>query len=154
MLKTTLAFTMASGSGASNVLPSEAWVIGNMRYSHHQGREGSIEAVRRLARRYGVETEVLQGGFPSPVSDSKSEGFARVERAVSEIFPGVRTAPYIMTAASDARYMSRVSDVCLRFTPFHVSDAQLESIHGVDENIDLSSLVPAVDFYKYLIREA
>ena len=75
MLKTTLAFTMASGSGASNVLPSEAWVIGNMRYSHHQGREGSIEAVRRLARRYGVETVVLQGGFPSPVSDSKSEGF-------------------------------------------------------------------------------
>ena len=37
MLRTTVAFTMASGSQGTNVLPQEAWVIGNMRYSHHQG---------------------------------------------------------------------------------------------------------------------
>jgi carboxypeptidase PM20D1 len=77
-----------------------------------------------------------------------------IGRAVSATFEGVRTVPYVMTAASDARYMSRVSDVCLRFTPFRVSDEQLESIHGIDENIDVSALVPAVDFYKYVIREA
>ncbi len=35
MLKTTLAFTMAGGSDGSNVLPEEAYVVGNMRYSHH-----------------------------------------------------------------------------------------------------------------------
>ena len=154
MLQTTLAFTMASGSGGANVLPSEAWVIGNMRYSHHEGKEHSIEAVRRLAKRYGVETEILQSGFSSPVTDYRSEGFLLVERAVSKIFPGVRTTPYIMTAASDSRYMSRISDVCLRFTPFHVSDEQLESIHGIDENIDVSAIAPAVDFYQYLLREA
>lgn len=154
MLKTTLAFTMASGSDAANVLPSEAWVIGNMRYSHHQGRDASIEAVRRFAKRYGVETEVLQSGFPSPVTDYRSAGFALVERAVGEVFPGVRTTPYIMTAASDARYMSRVSDCTLRFTPFRVSDAQLDSIHGIDESIDVSALVPAVDFYQFILREA
>ncbi len=154
MLKSTLAFTMASGSGAPNVLPSEAWVIGNLRYSHHQGRDASIEALRRLARRYDVECEVLQSGFPSPVSDYRSDAFRLIGRAVSATFEGVRTVPYVMTAASDARYMSRVSDVCLRFTPFRVSDEQLESIHGIDENIDVSALVPAVDFYKYVIREA
>ena len=37
MLRTTVAFTMASGSQGTNVPPQEAWVIGNMRYSHHQG---------------------------------------------------------------------------------------------------------------------
>ena len=154
MLQTTIAFTMASGSGGTNVLPSEAWIVGNMRYSHHEGKEHSIEAVRRLAKRYGVETEVLQSGFPSPVTDYRSQGFLLVERAVGEIFPGVRTTPYIMTAASDSRYMSRISDVCLRFTPFRVSDEQLASIHGIDENIDVSAIAPAVDFYQYLLREA
>ena len=154
MLKTTLAFTMASGSDASNVLPSEAWVVGNMRYSHHQGRDASIEAVRRLAEHYGVETEILQSGFPSPVTDHRCAGFALVERAVGQVFPGVRTTPYIMTAASDARYMSRISDCTLRFTPFHVSDGQLDTIHGIDENIDVSELVPAVDFYQFILKEA
>jgi carboxypeptidase PM20D1 len=154
MLKTTLAFTMASGSDAANVLPNEAWVVGNMRYSHHQGREASIEAVRRLAKRYGVETEILQSGFPSPVTDYRSAGFALLEKAVERVFPGVRTAPYIMTAASDARYMSRISDCTLRFTPFHVSDEQLDAIHGIDESIDVSALAPAVDFYQFILKEA
>lgn len=154
MLQTTLAFTMASGSGGTNVLPSEAWVIGNMRYSHHQGKDASIEAVRRLAKRYGVETEVLQSGFPSPITDYRCPAFSLIERTVSKVYPGVRTTPYIMTAASDSRYMSRISDVCLRFTPFHVSDEQLESIHGIDENIDVSAIAPAVDFYQHLLREA
>ncbi len=153
MLKTTLAFTMAGASEASNVLPEEAWVIGNMRYSHHQGAEESIAAVRRLAEKYGVETEVLKCGFPSPLSDHNSESFAFLTRAVNKIFPSVRTTPYIMTAASDSRYMSRVSDYCFRFTPVVISTEQLESIHGINEYICVSALIPAVDFYKYIITE-
>ena len=58
-----------------------------------------------------------------------------------------------MTGASDCRYMSLVSDTCLRFAPLHISDAQMDSIHGIDENVDLSALAPAVDFYKYILTE-
>ena len=154
MVKTTLAFTMAQGSQGTNVLPQEAWVIGNMRYSHHQGGPDSIEAVRSLAAKYDIETEVLDPGFASPMSDYRSEGFRLVERAVQKVFPGVVAAPYLMTGASDSRYMGRICDTCLRFAPIYVSDAQMESVHGIDENVDLSALAPAVDFYKYMISEA
>ena len=54
MLKTTLAFTMAQGSEGTNVLPQEAWIIGNMRYSHHEGGEASIRKVRKLAQKYNI----------------------------------------------------------------------------------------------------
>ena len=47
MLRTTLAFTMAQGSEGHNVLPQEAWVLGNMRFSHHQGFEDSLPEVSR-----------------------------------------------------------------------------------------------------------
>ena len=154
MLQTTIAFTMAQGSEGTNVLPQEAWVIGNMRFSHHQGGAASIAAVTELAKKYDISVEVLDPGFESPVSDFNSEGFKLVERAVAENFPGVRTSPYLMTGASDARYFSRVSDCCLRFAPFRISDEQLASIHGLNENVDLSALVPAVKFYKYILREA
>ena len=50
--------------------------------------------------------------------------------------------------------MSRVSDHCMRFVPFLISDKQLDSVHGIDENVDVATLAPAVDFYKYFIREA
>ena len=154
MLKTTLAFTMAHGSEGSNVLPQEAWVVGNMRYSHHQGRERSIDAVKKLAEKFDIETVVLDPGIRSEISDHHSEGFRLVERAVAATFPGVLTTPYLMTGASDSRYMGKICDTCLRFAPILITHEQMDSIHGIDENIDLKALAPAVDFYKYIISEA
>lgn len=151
MLQTTLAFTMAHGSEGANVLPQEAWVIGNMRYSHHQGLEDSIDAVKKLAKKYRIETEVIDGGFPSPMTEVDSNGFDLVQQAVQAIYPDVTPCPYLMMAASDCRFMSRISDCCLRFAPFRISQEQMRSVHGLDENIDLDTLSPAVDFYKYLI---
>jgi carboxypeptidase PM20D1 len=153
MLKTTLAFTMAKGSDGSNVLPQEAWVMGNMRFSHHQGGERSIEAVRALAAKYDIETVVVDPGFSSPMSDYRSEGFQLVERAVAAVFPGVIPSPYLMTGASDSRYMGRICDTCIRFAPIPITEAQMASIHGIDENVDLSALAPAVDFYKFILAE-
>ncbi len=154
MLKTTIAFTMASGSEGANVLPQEAWVVGNMRYSHHQGGEDSLRVVKKLAEKYGIETVIIEDGFSSPISDYHSEEFALIERAIGQVFPTAITSPYVMVAASDSRYMSRVCDNCLRFTPFVIDDEQLDSIHGINESVEVSALAPAVDFYRYIIKEA
>lgn len=154
MLRTTLAFTMAKGSEGSNVLPEEAYVIGNMRYSHHQGGKASIEAIAKLAKRFDVETEVIHGGFDSPLSNHQGKAFKLVEAAVGSAYTEVKTSPYVMNAASDSRFMSRVCDDCLRFAPFSISQKQLASVHGIDECIDVETLAPAVDFYRYVITEA
>lgn len=154
MLRTTVAFTMSSGSEGTNVLPQEAWVIANMRYSHHQGGKSSIEAITKLAEKYDIETVVLDPGVDSPVSDHNSDAYKLVDKAVTNVFADVKTTPYIMTAASDSRFMWRISENCLRFAPFSITDEQLEGIHGINENVDLSALAPAVDFYRYIIKNA
>jgi len=154
MVQTTVAFTMAGGSEGTNVLPREAWVIGNMRYSHHQGGKASIAAITELAKKYDIETVVLDRGVDSPITDYNGKAFKLAERAVKKIFPNVGVLPYIMTGASDSRFMSAVSDNCLRFTPFTINSEQLESIHGANENVCVSSLTQAVDYYKYFIEEA
>lgn len=154
MLKTTIAFTMCSGSGESNVLPESAWVIGDMRYSHHQGGEESICVISEIAKKYDIETEIVSSMFDSPISDTESYAFKTVENAIARIFPDVVTTPYIMLGASDSRYLSRVCDNCIRFSPFTINNLQLDSIHAVNENLDLSCLVPAVEFYRLIISEA
>jgi acetylornithine deacetylase/succinyl-diaminopimelate desuccinylase-like protein len=40
----------------------------------------------------------------------------------------------------------------LRFAPFTISNEQLASVHGVDENLDVITLPDAVDFYKKIIE--
>lgn len=153
MLRTTVAFTMGAGSEGVNVLPQEAWVMGDMRYSHHQGYDASLKAVTDLAAKYGVKVEVLQRGFDSPLTDYRGNAFSVVENAVQRVFPAVKTTPYIMTGASDSRFLSRVCEHCIRFTPFTITDEQLESIHGVNEYVDVAALPPAVDFYRLLLTE-
>ena len=59
-----------------------------------------------------------------------------------------------MNAATDSRYFNRVCDNCLRFVPFKIDKQQLDSVHGIDENVYIDTLAPAVDFYRYIIKEA
>ncbi len=154
MLRTTLAFTMSKGSDGANVIPQEAWVVGNMRFSHHQGKKSSVDAITALAKKYDIETVVIDDGIESGITDFRGEAFALVDKAVTAVFPEYKAVPYIMNAATDSRYFGRICDSCLRFVPFKIDKQQLDSVHGIDENVDVATLAPAVDFYKYIIREA
>lgn len=152
LIQTTIAFTMAEGSDGYNVIPAEASVVGNMRVSNHQGYESSLKAISDLAAKYGLETEVLEDAIDSPLADYESEGFKLIEAAVLNAYEDVRVSPYIMTGASDARWMAKLCDNCFHFVPFVVSKEQVEAIHGIDESVDVETLAPAVDFYKYLYK--
>ena len=154
LLRTTVAFTMAGGSEGANVLPAEAWVVATMRCSHHQGREKSFAAIRELAEKYDLEMEVLDPGIHSGITDYTGDGFALAERAVAAALPDVKAAvPYLLSGASDARFFDRISDQTLRFLPFHADDGQLASIHGIDESVNIADLAPAVDFYRFMMKE-
>ena len=154
LMQTTIAFTMASGSDGYNVLPAQAWVVGNMRCSHHQPADESIAAISAIAAKHDLEVEVLEHDIDSPLSSFEGAAFKLIERAVNEVFPGVITSPYIMTGCSDSRFMARICDDCMRFSPFTITHEQMDSIHGIDESVDLSCLVPAVDFYRFLMTNA
>lgn len=153
LLRTTLAFTMSKGSDGSNVIPQEAWVVGNMRYSHHQGKKSSVERITELAKKYDIETVIMDDGIESEITDFNGEQFRFIEKAVNAVFPEYKPVPYIMNGATDSRYFNRVCKNCLRFVPFKIDNQQLNSVHGIDENVDIDTLAPAVDFYKYVIKE-
>ena len=59
-----------------------------------------------------------------------------------------------MTGGTDAYHYWPVTDNAIRFAPLAINSQQLKSIHGLDENIDASSLPGGVDFYKAIIRKA
>ena len=153
MLRTTIAFTMAGGSDGANVLPQEAWIIGNMRCSHHQGKKASIAAITKLAKKFDLNVEVLSAHQESPIADYDSEPFKLVEKICGRIYPDVIPTPYLMTGASDSRSFAKICDNGIRFAPFIIDKQQLGSIHGLDENVGVDTLEPAVDFFKEMMKE-
>ena len=154
MLATTLAFTMAHGAEGANVLPQEAYIIGNMRFSHHEGRDKAVEKVQKVADKYGIEIDVYDPGFISTISPYDGPAFQVMESAIKEIFPNVDAVlPYILNGASDSSFYGEVCDQCMRFLPFEADAEQMAGVHGLNEHIKVDSLVPAVEFYKYIMRE-
>ena len=154
MLHTTIAFTTAKGADGLNVLPQEAYVTGNMRFSHHQSNEESLELITKLAAKYNLETEVIHQDEPCPIVDYKSNAFALIEEAAKEVYPGVGISPYVMTGATDAKYYSEVSNNCIRFAPLYINNQQYGSVHGLNENINQGMLPYGVDFYKAVIKKS
>ena len=153
LLKTTVAFTMQSGSDAPNVLPQEASLTLDLRYIPHQSMEESNRAIRELAERYDLETEVLLANDACEPVRIDSEAYALVEKVIGRVFPELPTCPYVMTGGTDARFYQKICDACIRFSPVMYGPEQMKGMHGVNENIDVRSLPGAVDFYQTLIRE-
>jgi len=153
MLRTTLCFTTSFSGEQLNSVPEVAWVNGNMRFSHHEGQQKSVDELRRIAKKYDIEIEVTDPGIQSNISSYNSDSFRLLEEATNNTYKDVICCPYIMTGASDARFFNRVSDNVYRFVPFIINEQQLESIHGLNENVNIETLRPAIEFYKYLMRK-
>ena len=152
MLQTTIAFTMQSGSSGYNVLPQEASVCANMRYIPHQGTDESIEIITELAKKFGLETEVVYRGYPSKSLDLNGEAFAITQNTIKTCFPGIGILPYVVTGGTDARFYDDVADSCVRFSPVNYGPEQMAGMHGLNENIEAGCLPGAVDYYKEIIK--
>ena len=152
MIRTTIAFTMLSGSDACNVLPQRATVSANMRFIPHQGMEESLSVIRKLAEKHGLETEVLSASNYTEPVDIQGEAFQTVRRVIARTFPGLPGIPYVMTGATDSRFYHKICPNVVRFAPVVYGPEQMKGMHGLNENIEYNCLPGAVDFYKNLIQ--
>ena len=153
MTKTTIAFTKASGSEGFNVLPQEAYVTGNIRYIPHQANDECIAILTKIAKKYDIEIEILMNGTPAKVVNHNHEPFKLIEKTIKEVYPNIIVTPYAMTGGTDARFYDSLTDNGIRFAPLFITSEQLKGVHGLDENINISSLPKGVDFYKEIIKK-
>lgn len=152
MLKTTIAFTMQSGSDAYNVIPQEATLGANMRFIPHQGEKESLEIITALAKKHDLETRVLHANDYTEPVDIHGEAYTLFTKVIADTFPGLPSSPYVMTGATDAQFYQPICKNCLRFAPVIYGPEQMKGMHGLDENIEYNCLPGAVRFYKNLIK--
>ncbi|SSC25646.1 Peptidase M20 [Klenkia terrae] len=152
MVRTTVAVTTLSGSPALNVIASTARAGVNMRVMVGDTVDGVLDHVRRTVGP-GIRVEVVERNEPSPVSPWDDGAFALLERITGELFPDAVPTPYVMMAATDARFFTGLCDRVYRFTPFRMTKDQRATIHAADERIGVADLLAGVDWYRRLVEE-
>lgn len=157
MTRTTFAITTLSGSPALNVIASTATAGVNIRIMVGDTVAGVLEHVRRTIDDDQVQVEVVEANEPSPLSpydaqQDDREAFGLIESTITEVFPDAIPSPYVMMAATDSRFFTRICDRVYRFAPFRMTKAQRESIHSYDEHLGIDALVDGVHWYQRLIE--
>jgi len=86
---------------------------------------------------------------PSPPPAAAWEDLAA---AIDEVVPGLLVSPYVMMQASDARFLTAISQHVYRFTPFRLSTDERACLHARDERIRVSSYLEGVRVYAALLQ--
>ncbi|MBQ4037062.1 MAG: M20/M25/M40 family metallo-hydrolase [Clostridia bacterium] len=152
LMRTTVAFTQAKGSDASNVIPPEATLVSNIRLNPADTMASCKAYLERTVADPDVSVTVLHGIDPSRISRTDVAGWEKVKRAVEATWQGCITSPYLMVQCSDSRHWGRISDRVYRFSAMDLTSAERATIHGNNERIRVSCALSAVEFYRRLMR--
>ncbi len=145
-----------SWKGAFNM--THGATLGGHAVEHAVKRAGiepaSVETyLRRALANDDIKIKQYPGNAePSPVSSTDSAGYRAIQQAVRQSFPDAVVAPGLMTAATDSRHFSLVSDAVFRFSPFRVKGEDLARFHGTNERLAISNYGEMIGFYHQLLR--
>jgi carboxypeptidase PM20D1 len=152
LLKTTQAFTMATGSHQINVLPNEASIGVDYRLRPNETSDMVIKRIKKVIKNPEIDIQV-QARFESPVMSLMDDGYKMVALAIKQTWPDVVVSPYLMTATSDSRHYHEICERVYKFSPMDVTKEDLAKIHGFDEDISLENVENGVQFYINLIDQ-
>ena len=153
LVRTTTAFTQASGSNARNVIPTEASLVSNMRLNPADTVSSATEYLRKCVNDTDVNIEVMESFEPSPISRTDCEGWQRVASTVAETWRGCVVSPYLMVQCSDSRHYRDLSDRVYRFSAMDLTSEERKTIHGNNERIRLECLYRSTEFFIRLLKK-
>lgn len=146
LVRSTTAVTMATGSAAPNVLPTEATATVNIRILPGESIESVTKHVKEIA---GSEIEVLVKGGNDPIapSDTDTEVYRRITKTISTSY-GVVCTPYIMLGGTDSRFLKDVCQNIYRISPFPTKIMTGSGIHAANEKILIQDYQQGIDLFK------
>lgn len=153
LMRTTVAFTQAEGSKATNVIPPEASMVSNIRLNPMDDMDSALAYLKKTVKDDKVEVTLLHGMNPSRISRTDCEGYDKVASAIASTWKGCIVSPYLMVQCSDSRHWGRISDRVYRFSAMDLTSEERATIHGNNERIRLDCVCRAVEFYIRLMKK-
>lgn len=152
-VRTTFAPTIFQAGIKENVIPSSAQALVNVRLLPGDTPEKVLEHLRRVVadRRVRVELHSLLS-LPSPVADTRGEGFRVIRGVARALFPEARVVPYLVLGATDSRHYVQLTPHIFRFLPVRLTPEEYQTFHGINERLPVGEVLRAVRFYAELIR--
>lgn len=154
MLATSISFQSIAGVDEedphSRAKSVESYMF--MRCIREKDLYAGLKKIKEIAKKYDIALTEESRDYCKPTS-CKKKSFHILEEVLHENFPDVITAPFLLTAGTDARRLKDVADSILRFAPIDLTPEQFASVHSEDERISIRNIGECVCFYKNFIQK-
>lgn len=161
VVHSSVAVTILRAGDKDATIPAQATATIAVSLLPGEDLDTKMDQVRRRMDDDAIETDVVtfpDNGLahayaPTPVS-SLGHSYNTVRQHLFETFGDVVVAPTLMPGGSDAKHYQAagvVRDVYY-VNPLQVSKADLERMHGDNEQIPVSAYLDAVRFYTFVLR--
>lgn len=133
-----------AGTGATNVVPGEAQILFNFRYSTETDDEQLRNRVEALLDRQGVNYSLEWNLSGKPFLTERAELIGATEQAIKEI---TGYEPELSTAGgtSDGRFIAPFGAQVVELGPVNAS------IHQIDEHVDIADLEALSRIYEQIL---
>jgi len=132
---------MASGTGATNVIPGHLALDFNFRFSTASTAEGLEARVHAILDRHGLDYDLQWTLSGQPFLTEKGTLSDALCAAIGEEL-GVQTELSTTGGTSDGRFIARICPQVIEFGPPNAS------IHKIDEHIELRYIDPLKNIYR------
>ena len=133
------------GTGASNVIPGELVVDFNFRFSTESTPQSLKDRVHAVLDRHGLQYELAWTLGGEPFLTPIGELSAALSQAILAQ-TGVATELSTTGGTSDGRFIAKICPQVIEFGPLNAS------IHKIDECVDVASLDPLKNIYRYTLE--
>jgi succinyl-diaminopimelate desuccinylase len=130
-----------SGAGASNVIPGNAVIDFNFRFSTQSTPESLQKRVHAVLDAHGVDYTLAWTVGGLPFLTTPGELVASVQAAIADE-TGIATELSTSGGTSDARFIAKICKQVVELGPVNAS------IHKIDEHIDVAEIETLKNIYK------
>ena len=136
---------LTSGTGAANVIPGEARVLFNFRYSPETNEREIKQRIDEILDRHDLEYTLEYPSSAEPYYTRDRDFIEKASQAVSDI---TGKNPDIATSGgtSDGRFMAKVCNHVVELGPINAT------IHQIDECVSTQDLDALTEIYTRLLE--
>jgi acetylornithine deacetylase/succinyl-diaminopimelate desuccinylase-like protein len=151
-LRTTCVATMLNAGHATNALPQRATAIINCRIFPGVTAAQVRTKLEELVADPEVKVTTLATRGPiSPAPPLTAQIMAPVQKLAAQFWPGVPVVPILQPGATDGEFLNAAGIPTYGIEPLFVGP-DLGNIHGLNEYVNVKSLMECRDFLYRLVR--
>jgi len=134
-----------AGTGATNVIPGEAELRFNFRFSTESTPEQLQQRVHAVLDAHGLSYDLAWTLGGRPFLTRPGTLIEAISGAIQQV-TGVCTELSTSGGTSDGRFIAQICPQVVEFGPVNAS------IHKIDEHVDVSSIEPLKDIYRLTLE--